>query len=164
MSEYEDLLRLHLSILSKDRLTQMSQAITAELRRRAGVDGGGTLFGGKKGAPEIECPYVDIVALYHAELPMLPGVRLMTDDRKGKVRKFWKWVLSSKKSDGTRRAETAEQALEWIKAYFGRARDNEFLMGKTQREGAHAKWRPDIEFMLSERGLRQVIERTEAAA
>jgi hypothetical protein len=37
-------------------------------------------------------------------------------------------------------------------------------MGKTQREGAHAKWRPDIEFMLSERGLRQVIERTEVAA
>lgn len=163
MNEYETLLRLHLTTLSKERLTQMSQAITEELRRRAGL-GDGSLFGEKKAPAEIECPYEEVVAIYHAELPMLPAVRVMTDERKGKVRKFWKWVLTSKKSGGQRRAETAEQALQWIRDYFERARENDFLMGKTQRDGAHAKWRPDLEFMLSERGLRQVIERTEAAA
>lgn len=164
MNEYEDLLRLHLTTLSKEKLTQMSQAITIELRRRAGVDDGASLFGEKKGPAEIECPYEEIVALYHAELPSLPGVRLMTDDRKGKVRRFWKWVLASKKSDGTRRAETAEQALTWIKQFFARARDNQFLMGGGQREGAHAKWRADFEFLISERGIKHVIERTEVAA
>ena len=81
------------------------------------------------------------------------------------MRSFWGWVLSSRKSDGTSRAETAEQALEWIAKYFGRARDNDFVMGRLRPGKGHENWRADFDFLLSTNGLKQVIEKTiEAAA
>jgi hypothetical protein len=120
--------------------------------------------------PTIPCPYEAIVAAYHAELPTMPRVRLMDGKtwtaRQKAMRSLWGWVLSSRKSDGGRRAETAEQALDWLRNYFRRASENDFLMGRTQRGAEHANWRCDLDFLLTEKGLKQVIEKTstEAAA
>lgn len=118
--------------------------------------------------PTIPCPYDAIVDAYHRELPSLPKVRLRDgptwDDRQKAMRVFWGWVLSSRKSDGTRRAETAEQALEWIAAYFRRAADNDFVMGRSRPGQGHEGWRADLEYLLSKRGLKQVIEKTVEAA
>lgn len=114
--------------------------------------------------PTIPCPYEDIIALYHECLPMLPRVRLATDDRQRALRKRWGWVLSSTKTDGTRRAETAEQALAWFGEFFARAAGNDFLAGRTSKSPGHEGWRCDIDFLLTDRGLKQVIEKTEAAA
>jgi hypothetical protein len=50
--------------------------------------------------------------------------------------------------------------MEWMQGFFGRVRDNDFLMGRSQRSGDHANWRCDFDFLLTERGLRQVIEKT----
>ena len=66
--------------------------------------------------------------------------------------------------DGTRRAETSEQAMKWIEAYFLRAADNDFLTGRDQRNGSHANWRADIDFLLTERGRTHVIEKTAVSA
>lgn len=84
----------------------------------------------------------------------------MSDSRKKAIGTFWKWVLTSKKSDGKLRAENSEQALSWISAYFNRARDNDFLMGRNQQTGAHANWQCDLDFLLTEKGKRHVIEKT----
>ena len=46
-------------------------------------------------------------------------------------------VASSRRPDKTRRAETAEQALQWMRDYFVRARENDFLMGRVERSGKH---------------------------
>jgi hypothetical protein len=35
---------------------------------------------------------------------------------------------------------------------------------KYARSGAHANWRCDIDFLLTDKGMRHVIEKTEAAA
>lgn len=118
----------------------------------------------KSAAPTVPCPYDAIVEAYHKALPGLPHVRLMTDKRKAAMRKLWGWVLSSKRSDGTRRAETAEEALAWLREYFGRAADNDFLTGRSQRSAEHAGWQCDLDFLLSERGMKHVIERTQDAA
>jgi hypothetical protein len=80
------------------------------------------------------------------------------------MRKFWGWVLSSTKSDGTRRASTGEEALAWIDAYFARAADNDFLMGRSARSVEHAKWTADLDFLLTEKGMKHVIEKTREAA
>ncbi|MBV8500762.1 MAG: hypothetical protein JO006_03495 [Paucibacter sp.] len=109
------------------------------------------------------CPSQAIVDLYHEVLPELPRVRLMTKDRKHSIPKVWAWVLTSAKSDGSRRATTAAEALEWIRSYFGRARDNDFLMGRTQRGAGHEGWQCDLDFLLTERGMKQVIEKTAEA-
>jgi uncharacterized protein YdaU (DUF1376 family) len=115
-------------------------------------------------APTIPCPYDQIVARYHERLPSLPSVRLMNDERQKAMRKFWGWVLSSTKSDGARRATTAEEAMGWIDAYFVRANDNDWLMGRGERSGTHAGWTADLDFLLTDKGKKHVIEKTKEAA
>ena len=107
-----------------------------------------------------DCPADGIVALYHEVLPALPRCRLMPKARAAAIRKVWRWVLTSTKSDGQRRASTAAEGLSWLRGYFERASANDFLMGRTQRGGAHANWQCDLDFLLTDRGMKQVIEKT----
>jgi hypothetical protein len=114
--------------------------------------------------PTQACPYEKIVQMYHEELPGLPRVVVDSDERKRKVKSFWTWALSSKKSDGTPRAANPQQALEWIRSYFIRASENDFLMGRTARSADHRNWKCDLEYLMTDRGRRQVIEKTMEAA
>lgn len=114
--------------------------------------------------PTIPCPYERIVALYHEALPTLPRVVVMNAARQKGMRKLWAWVLTSRRSDGERRAVDAEGALEWLAAYFARASANDFLMGRTQRTAGHENWTADFDFLLSEKGKLHVIEKTREAA
>lgn len=115
----------------------------------------------KKSVPP--CPYPEIVALYHAKLEGLPKVVLMNADRKKALRAFWVWLFESKKGDGTVRATTEQEALAWIGMYFDRACANDFLMGRTKRSAEHQGWRPDIDYVVSLRGMKQIIEKTETS-
>lgn len=109
------------------------------------------------------CPHQAVIDLYHQHLPELPSVRILSESRKKSIGTFWKWVLTSKKSDGTPRATDKAGALEWISAYFDRARDNDFLMGRSGRSGDHSTWTCDLDFLLTERGKKHVIERTQTS-
>ena len=124
-------------------------------------------FGPPK-TPTIPCPYDAIVDAYHEELSSWPKVLLRDGKtwsaRQKAMRSMWGWVLSSKRSDGSRRAADGVQALQWLREYFARARSNDFLMGRTQRSEEHRNWRADFDFLLTQKGMKQVIERTEAAA
>ena len=129
---------------------------------------GDTGEGTGKAAPTVPCPYGAIVDAYHAALPSLPQVLLRDGKtwvkRQKAMRSLWGWVLSSRRTDGTRRAESAEQAMVWIRSYFARAAENDFVMGRTARSAEHANWRADFDYLLTESGLRQVIEKTRDAA
>lgn len=114
--------------------------------------------------PTLPCPYQAIVELYHSKLPELPQVKLMSDSRQRAMRKLWGWILSSTKASGERRAEDAAGALVWLGEYFQRASSNDFLMGRGERTGVHANWRCDLDFLLTDKGMRHVIEKTEVAA
>lgn len=120
--------------------------------------------GDKSAKPTVPCPYQAIVDAYHETLPMLPKVKLLPASRQKAMRTMWGWVLSSTKSDGQRRAETTDDALLWIRGYFGRASANDFLMGRTARSAEHAGWQCDLDFLLTDKGMKQVIERTQDAA
>ena len=110
-------------------------------------------------------PMIEIIEAYHQALPSLPRVRLFDQPgRKKAVRAFWNWVLSSKNSSGERRASNVDEALAWIRAYFERASANDFLMGRAQRSPEHAHWRADFDYLLTDKGMRQVIEKTEVSA
>ena len=115
-------------------------------------------------AGTIPCPYQAIVDAYHLALPGLPTVKLMPVKRQAAMRKLWGWILSSKKADGTRRAQSRDEALAWVAGYFGHAANNDFLMGRSGRTTEHAGWQCDIDFLLSERGMKIVIEKTQVAA
>lgn len=110
------------------------------------------------------CPFDTVRTLYHETLPELPKARLMGSDRKKVIGDFWKWIFTETRSDGTPRAGTAEQALEWLASYFTRARDNDFIMGRTARSAEHANWKADLDYLVSAKGRKQVIEKTGGAA
>lgn len=110
------------------------------------------------------CPFNAIVDTYHEVLPELPRCVVNGDKRVKAVRRVWTWVLTSTKPDKSRRAETAEQGVAWFRTYFGRARENDFLMGRTGRNGDHANWQPDLDFLCTDKGMKQVIEKTQAVA
>jgi hypothetical protein len=122
----------------------------------------------KAARPTIPCPYAAIVEAYHRELPALPRVKLQDGPtwvaRQKAMRSLWAWVLSSRKSDGSPRATTGDEGLAWIAGYFRRASQNDFVMGRTARSAEHANWRADFDFLLSQKGLKQVIEKTQEAA
>jgi hypothetical protein len=121
--------------------------------------------GQQKAAKLPVCPFSEIVDAYHDALPELPRVRILdSKDRKAKTAEFWTWVFKSRKSDGTARATDAASAMDWIRAYFARARSNDFVMGRTEPSAAHRNWRADFDYLLTERGRKQVIEKTEVAA
>ena len=116
-------------------------------------------------APKLPaCPSEAIVAMYHDVLPTLPRCRLMPASRVKALHKVWAWVLSSTKSDGNQRATTADEALAWLRGYFERAGENDFLMGRTSRSAEHANWQCDLDYLLTDRGMKQAIEKTRDAA
>lgn len=106
------------------------------------------------------CPTQAIVDMYHEVLPELPTVRLMDDKRKRAIAGLWRFALTSKKPDGQPRAQDAEEAKVWTRQFFERARVNDFLMGRNAREGAHANWKCDLDFLLTDKGMKHVIEKT----
>jgi len=110
------------------------------------------------GLPKV--PIDQVLSAYHEILPDLPQARIMDDRRRKAIASFWRWVLTSKKTDGTPRAACADEAVEWTRAYFARASENDFLMGRGTRSAGHENWRCDLEFLLSEKGRRHVIEKT----
>lgn len=131
----------------KEKRESIEEANASSRRQRKAVD-----------LPD--CPHQSVVDLYAEKLPELPQVRVMDEKRKRCIKAFWCWVLTSKRSDGQRRAHDADQALTWIGQYFERASANDFVMGRTGRTGEHRNWKADIEYLCGEAGRKQVIERT----
>lgn len=119
---------------------------------------------GQKKARTPSTPFEEIVALYHEVLPELPKIRVMDDDRKKLMAGLWKFVLTSKKSDGTPRATNEAEALLWVRGYFERTRDNDFVMNRTARSEEHKNWRANLDYLCTSRGMKQVIEKTETTA
>lgn len=110
------------------------------------------------------CQTQAVIDLFHEILPELPVVRLLNDSRKKAISSFWKFVLTSKRSDGTARATDAESVLVWVRGYFERTRNNDFLMGRGIKATGHESWTCDIDFLMSDKGRKQVIEKTKDAA
>lgn len=110
------------------------------------------------------CNVEAVVELYHQHLAELPRVRLLSDKRRKAVRRVWRWVLTSKKSDGAHRATNSDEAMSWLRGYFKRAGQNDFLMGRGHRSAEHAGWQCDLDFLLTDRGMQHVIEKTKGGA
>jgi hypothetical protein len=110
------------------------------------------------------CPFEAIVAAYHEALPDLPRVKVV--DAKGRRKKlsdFWTFVFTSKRTDGTIRATNADEAMVWIRGFFQRASRNDFIMGRTARGAGHEAWEAGLDYLVSENGRIQVIEKTRDA-
>lgn len=110
------------------------------------------------------CPVAQLVDLYHEVLPELPRCRLMPEDRSKAIKRRWSWVLTSKKPDGVKRAQTSADGMAWFRSYFERARCSDHLMGRVARAAGHEGWQCDLDFLLGDKGMKAVIEKTEVTA
>lgn len=120
--------------------------------------------GGRRPRPTttIPCPYLDIVALYSECLPELKQVGsfegVVWEKRCEQMKAMWAWVLTSHcDDDGSRRAETAEQALEWIRTYFESVKRIEWMI-RPSGVGKYGKWRADFDYLITGRAVVKVLE------
>lgn len=120
----------------------------------------------RQGSDVPSCPYDRIVQAYHEVLPELPGVRVLKagGKREKAILGLWRWVLSSTKSDGTRRATNTDEGVAWFRDYFERARGSDWIMGRAPRSPGHENWQADIDYLCGEAGMKRVIERTKEVA
>lgn len=108
--------------------------------------------------PIPDCPYERIVEAYHEVLPELPRVRVLDDKRKAEIRRVWVWVFTSRRSDGSARATDSDSGVAWFRGYFGLVRSSDFLLGRSRRSAGYENWRCSIDYLVSNRGLKHVIE------
>jgi uncharacterized protein YdaU (DUF1376 family) len=113
----------------------------------------------KKEIPPLD--YEGLKAAYHAACPSLPNIRVDDDRRRRLARNWWVFTLTSVKADGERRATTASAALDFARRFFERAEKNDFLTGRQNVSGPHAKWRADFDFLCSDKGIKHVLEKTQ---
>lgn len=118
----------------------------------------------KSAAKLLPCPVNEVIALYHEALPDLPRVRALMDGRKKAIETRWKWVLTDERPNGTRRAETLEQAIAWFQGYFEKVNDSDWLMGRSKPSEKHANWVADFTFLMGEKAVTHVLEKMEARA
>jgi len=79
-------------------------------------------------------------------------VRLWGKDRAAALRSRWGEMAKDKAWT------SADDGVQWFRRFFERVGTSDFLMGRTQREDRHAGWRCDIDFLLSPKGFRGVLE------
>jgi len=85
------------------------------------------------------CPYDEIVAAYHERLPMLTGVRVMSDARKRALKARW-------------REDPERQNVEFWARYFGYVATSDFLMGNP------GPWAADFEWIIQAGNFIKIIE------
>lgn len=97
------------------------------------------------------CPHEKIIALYHECLPMLPTVRIWTEDRRKMLAARWRTLVNDKGY------QSEEEGLGWFKRLFGYIRRSRFLTGETPQKEGHT-WRPDLEWIIKPKNLTKIIE------
>ena len=110
------------------------------------------------------CPFDHIRKLYNESLPdeqaPLPPKRatVSTKERKKGMEARWNWVFEDVRDDGSRRASTEKEALDWFTRYFAAAWGDDHLAGRTARGPTHEKWRCDLDHLLTDRALTRIAE------
>ncbi len=97
------------------------------------------------------CPHEKIIALYHECLPMLPTVRIWSEDRRKTLAARWRTLVNDKGY------QSEEEGLGWFKRLFGYIRRSQFLTGETPQKEGHT-WRPDLEWIIKPKNLTKIIE------
>ena len=92
------------------------------------------------------CPHQEILDLYHAELPMLPPIRIWNDQRQGLLRARW-------------RENPKHQSLEFWRRLFVYVRERcPFLIGQVNPTGDRKAFNADLEWIIRPTNFAKIIE------
>lgn len=90
-----------------------------------------------------DCPYPEIVALYHQTLPELPKVEKLTDARKTTIRKIWREDLKE---------------LDAWGHFFTYVRSSEFLMGNVAPINGRRVFKANLEWITKPANFVKISE------
>ena len=100
----------------------------------------------------LPCPHGHIRALFAEKLPSLPQIRKWDADRERALRS--RWSEQAREKGWT----TADEGIEWFGRFFIAVSENDWAMGRSGRGKGHEKWECDIDYLLSVKGFRRIIE------
>lgn len=107
-----------------------------------------------KGTNVPVCPQEKIDTLYHDKLSAwLPDIKVWSDARKKMLQARWKFLLTGKRADGSRFAETQEDGIEKFSKFFDLVAESDFLCGR-----ADSTFIADIDFLLTPSKFIRIIE------
>lgn len=87
------------------------------------------------------CPHQEVIGLYAKHLPELPSPKIWNGQRANNLKTRWRWVLTAKKPNGERYANTAADALDFFDRFFGYVAASDFLTGRDGKwQGCDLGW------------------------
>lgn len=107
------------------------------------------------------CQYQAVIEIYNETLPELPRAVALNTKREKLIKARWNWLFTTKKQNKEPRALNAEQALDWFREFFLCAKEDDFLMGRTQRRSGYETWTCSIDYLLEDRCLTKILEKTQ---
>jgi hypothetical protein len=97
------------------------------------------------------CPTDDLVALYHAKLPMLPQCMVLSPARKEHIATRWREVVAAERFD-------TAQGVEWFSWFFDRCAASKFLTGRRPGRNGGKPWRASLLWLMNPENFAKVIE------
>ena len=101
---------------------------------------------------ELNCPQKEIRALYAEILPSLPQPKKWDADRQKALRSRWREQVAEKSW------KSVDDGLRWFRRFFEAVNENDWAMGRTGRGKGHEDWECSIDYLLSVKGFRRIIE------
>ena len=98
-----------------------------------------------------DCPYAELVALYHEALPALPRVDIISDQRKRHMNARWRAVCADIKADKA-------AGLDWFKWFFGQVAASKFLMGQVAGRDGKAPFRAHFDWLFTPEKFIRICE------
>lgn len=101
------------------------------------------------------CPHQKILDLFAKHLPELPQPKpeLWNGKNSEALKARWRWVLTAKRKNGTRYAQSQTEAIEWFDRFFGYVAGSDFLSGRS------GKWIScDLGWLLKESNFAKVVQ------
>lgn len=98
-----------------------------------------------------DCPYQAIAEAYHAELPELPSIVVLTPSRKRTLQARWREVCTADHLD-------AAHGIEFFRDFFRRIKQSEFLIGKAPPKPGGRSFRADFDWIFNPANFIKIVE------
>lgn len=99
------------------------------------------------------CPHQRLLELYAKHLPMLPQPVSWEGERQNAMRARWRWVLTTKRKDGSQHATDEASAVAWFDRFFEYIAKSDFLTGR------NGKWETcDLGWLVKAENFAKVLQ------
>lgn len=106
---------------------------------------------GKVNGTVPNCPFSTIAEAYHAELPELPSIVVLSPHRKRTLQARWREVCAAEHFN-------AEQGVLFFRDFFKRIKQSNFLLGKAPPKPGGRPFKADFDWILNPQNFVKIVE------